>query len=257
MNDTQSTPAAGHNSGTLDLSLALDPDLLLRDMRDDSAGLIARGVELLAAFDRYAAGGNTIPDADTAARAGDFARQLAAHLATIDARRKAVKQPVLDAQRAIDGFYSSVLADPITAAKSAVTSAVDEYVRRRQREERERQAQEAARQRAEAQRLADAAEQQNNSALMDRAIAAEEAAAATAAAPIQPEMVRSDLGTTISTRKGPWQIRITDDAAVPRQYMTPNGPLLLALAKTLPAIERGEQPIPGVEYYRETKANIR
>jgi len=251
-------PSLGHNSGALDLSLALDADQLLRDLRADTTALAARTEELLAAFERFdARTTDGIADDEVLAKAGDFVRQLSAHISAVDSRRTVIKAPVLAAQRAIDGFFKSSLADPVDRAKAAVTRRIDDYMRRLREEAAARQREEAARQRAEADRMAREAEQRRSAALMDAAVEAEAKAESAEAAPVTVAPVRSDFGTTISTRKGPWNVRITDIAKVPYPFLMVNEPVLLATARTNPEIEAGGQPIPGVEFYREIKSSIR
>jgi hypothetical protein len=253
-----SQPALGHNSGALDLSLALDADQLLRDLRADTTALAARTDELVAAFTRFCdKTADGIADDEVLAKAGDFVRQLSAHIAAVDSRRTVIKAPVLAAQRTIDGFFKSSLAGPVENAKAIVTRSIDDYMRKLRQEADARAREEAARQRAEADRLAREAEQRRSSTLMDAAVEAEAWADATAAAPVTVAPVRSDFGTTISTRKGPWKVRITDIAKVPYPFLMVNEPVLLATARTNPEIEAGGQPIPGVEFYREIKSSIR
>ncbi len=252
------SPGPGHNQGPLDLSLILNADQLLADLQADTTALFARTEELVAAFARFQdATKDGITSDDMLARAGDFSRQMSAHLTTIDARRVAIKKPVLDAQRTIDGFFKRDLSDPVDAAKTAVGRKADAYVREKQRQEAAAAAAAAARQRAEAQRLAEEAERQQSSRLMDAAVEAEAQAAAVEAAPPAPVQVRSDYGTTVGTRRGPWKVRVTDITKVPPQYLAVNEPVLLATARTDPRIDAGEQPVPGVEFYREIKASIR
>lgn len=251
-------PGPGHNQGPLDLSLVLNADQLLADLQADTVALFQRKEELVAAFERFqTATKDGITSDEVLARAGDFSRQLSALLQAIDARRVAIKKPVLDAQRTIDGFFKRDLSDPIDAAKAAVGKKADVYVMEKRREAERRAAEEAARVRAEAQRLAEEAERQQSSRLMDAAVEAEAQAAAVEAAPAAAVHVRSDYGTTVGTRRGPWKVRVVDIAKVPTQYLAVNEPVLLATAKTDPRIDAGEQPIPGVEFYREIKAAIR
>lgn len=255
----------GHNSGTFDLSLALDPTQLLADLQASTADLHGRSEEMTAAYDRFAAATKDgIPSDDVLARAGDFVRQLSAHLANVDARRTAVKAPVLTAQRTIDNFFKRDLADPIDAAKTRVVRAIEDYQRRQREAAAARQREEAARAQAEAERLAAEAERARQAVgdgaadtIMEAAIEAEARAEAVAAAPVTAGPVRTDFGTSVGTRLGPWKVRVTDISKVPTQFLMANEPVLLATAKTDARIAAGQQPIPGVEFYRETKASIR
>lgn len=257
--DSTEPATIGHNSGALDLTLALDPTQLLSDLQADAQPLFIRKEELIAAFSRFqAATADGIPDEETQARAGDFVRQIAAHVVVVDARRTAIKKPVLEAQRIIDEFFKRDITDPLDAAKRAVLAKVTAFLHKQQQEEAARRRAEAERQRAEAERLAAEAERTASPRMMERALEAEEKAWATGAAPVKVEAVRSDLGTTISSRRGPWKMRVTDISKIPHAYLLPNEPVLIALAKThATSIEAGTQPIEGVEFYRDVTANIR
>lgn len=256
---SEQSPALGHNSGGIDLSLALEPVQLRADLAADTAALLTRRDELLVAFDRFNdLTKDGIPDEATQGRAGDFVRQLAAHIATADARRTVIKAPVLEAQRLIDGYFKTELADPLATARTAVLAKVTTFLRKQEAAAAEKRRAEAERARADAARLAAHAEATRNEAMMDRAIEAEAAAEAVAAAPAAaPERVRSDLGTVVSVRKGPWQVRVTDISKVPPQFLMPNTAMLLTVPKSDRTVEEGAQPIPGIEFYRETKASIR
>lgn len=256
-------PAAGlgHNSGELDLSLALDPAQLRIDLTADAAALAARCTELAAAFTRFdnatAAG---IPDEPTLVKAGDFVRQLAALSTAIDGRRTVVKKPVLEAQRIIDAFYKAGMSDPIDGLKAKVLAKITAFQRAVQARLDEARREEMARQRAAAEALARAAEQAapaDTGHLMDRAVEAEEQAATLAAAPVRAPAARSDMGTTVSTRKGPWKLRVLDIAKVPAHFLQVNEAMLLAFAKTDATVAGGAQPVAGVEFYREETAIVR
>ncbi len=258
MSTTTSPPQPGHNSGSLDLALALDADQLLKDLQTDSTELFTRKEELLNAFDRFqSATAAGIPSDEVLARAGDFKRQLDAHIKVIDARRTNVKAPVLAAQRTIDGFYKRDLSDPLDAVLRAVLGKMDRYVADQRRAAEAKRREEADRAREEAARIAAEAERQQSPALMDRALDAEAAAETVAAKPATAPHVRSDYGTLVTSRKGPWKVRVVDINLVPRQFLVANEPVLLATAKTDARIEAGQQPIAGVEFYREIKTSVR
>lgn len=255
---TVTAPGPGHNREALDLSLALDPDQLLADLKADTAPLLRRTDDLVAAFGRFAAvTKDGIADDEAVAKAGDFARQLGAHVTAVDARRTVVKAPVLAAQRTIDGYFKGHLSDPVEQAKTAVVRRIEDYQRRQREAAALRAREEADRQRAEAARLAAEAERQRSTALMDAAVEAEARAEQAAIAPVVREPVRSDFGTTVGTRVGPWKVRVTDISKVPPAFLLINEQVLVATAKTDPRVAAGEQPVPGVEFYRETRAAIR
>lgn len=253
------SPTIGHNRGPLNLADALEPDQLNADLLGETQHLRARCAELKSAFERFdAATPNGIHDEETQAKAGDFVRQIGALVTSSEGMRTDIKRPVLDAQRLIDGHFKREITDPMDSIKRAVLAKIMAYLQRKDAEERERLRVEAERHRAEAARLAAEAERRDSAALMARAVEAEEQAAATERAPAARQQTRSDMGTVVSSRKGPWKVRVTDITKVPAAYLLPNEPVLLAIAKTSAAtIEGGTQPVPGVEFYRETLANVR
>lgn len=256
MNDATTTPTTdtaagiGHNQPpepTLDLSTATLNGILAR--RSDT--LATRQAALLAGLDRFKAAiqPDGIPNDETLGRAGDFDRQLRELEQALDAQRTEVKAPVLAASKIIDGHYRS-LSDPLGAGRRVVQDAMSAYAARKRREAEEQA-------RAEAAALARKAELAADRGDTATAVALDEQAEQVAQAATAPVRVASDLGTTVFTRKGPWKVRITDAAKIPREYLMPNEPKLLAEARTNKAIEAGEQPIPGVEFYRETKVGTR
>ena len=263
MADATPPAGAGHNSGVLDLSLALDATQLRADLTADSVALLKRSEELTGAFTRFekatAAG---ITTEEMAGKAGDFVRQLAAAVKVIDDRRTVVKAPVLAAQRQIDAYYKGGMSDLLDAMKAKVLGKITAYQRAEQAKADEARRAEAARAREEAARqeaLAEAARTAEEAdTAMVRAVEAEETAQALAAPSTAPApIMRSDMGTSVGMRKGPWQVRVVDITKVPAQFLMVNNPVLLATAKTDPRITAGEQPIPGVEFFRDTVANVR
>lgn len=258
--DLHSPPPAGHNAPPLETSLAMALDLRVLDeqLRATFAPLIQRAGDLAAGHARFKlAHPEGIPSEQVAGAAGDFVRQVAAALEAIDQRRTTVKAPVLDATRKIDGFAKEI-SEPLRVIRQAVEHDLNRYVAAQRAAAEEARRKEAERLEAEAQRLAAQAQRQDDDDTMARAVQAEQEAEALKAAPAATgPIVRSDLGTAIGVRKGPWRVRITDAAKIPREYLMPNEPKLLAEAKTKSAIGRGEQPIPGVEFYREEKVSVR
>ncbi|MFA9204883.1 MAG: hypothetical protein ACEQSH_00345 [Bacteroidia bacterium] len=255
---TEAAAGIGHNDPPLDLSAALDLDVLTRQLAADTADLMARVTERLDGFERFKVlAANGIPDDTTLAKAGDFARQLSDSISVADDRRTKIKKPVLDAQRAIDGFFKSRMTDPLDAAKRAVLAAVTAYQQKKAREAAEAAAAERRRLAEEAAALAAKAERTGDDDAMEQAIQREEQAAAIPVAPQPAPVVRTDMGSTIGSRKGPWKVRVTDMSKIPATYLLPNEALLLALVKSTPAIQEKPDSVPGVEFYRETVASIR
>ncbi len=109
----------------------------------------------------------------------------------------------------------------------------------------------------EANRLAEEAQRTNDAAKMEQAIQADQQAAdlqhtADTAKPADLTRTRSDLGVTSSLRTT-LKFRVTDKAKVPLHLMAVVDAAVLAMAKTVkdPVVE---QPVPGIEYYRESSA---
>lgn len=255
------TPAPiGHNSGAglANLAAALDPAVLAADLVADTEELMKRLGVLSAAYERFlVVTKDGIADEETSGKAGDFVRQLSDAITTADRRRQTIKKPVLDAQRAIDAHFKTKLGDPLEAMKTAVLKRVTAFLTAQRQAAEKARREEEERRRAAAAALAAQAEAEGNQGLMDAAVELESMADNTAAQPVERVAVRSDLGTTVSTRKGPWQVRIVDATKVPAGYLIPNEPMLLAFAKSSPEEAVLKQPVPGVEFWRETKASIR
>jgi hypothetical protein len=245
-------PAPGDNLPPLDLAEVLAPDLLAAQVSRAIADLAPRAAELLESFSRFdaATAGAGIGNDETAARAGDLARMITDHRRTIEGRRETIKRPLLEGSRIVDSLVKREYSDPLDEAARVIRARLSQFVDRKAaqaRAEQDRAARQAA---AEAARLAEAG-------AIASAIEKEADAAAMAAAPIAPAVLRSDLGTTISSRRGPLKVRIVDPAKVPREFLMVNEPALLAAAKGDKALAEGERRIPGVEFYRESQASIR
>lgn len=275
--DPSDPPATiGHNAPpptTLDdllasLRNALKPDQLAVDLQSANEDVVKRAGALLEAVPRFLAilVEGAIPNDTEYGRAGDFHKQIGDVIKAVDHRRTAIKEPVLLAERMIDAFFANAATKPLSDARQTINGHITRYAQRKAQEAREEQARQARLAAEAAARAAEAAKAAaeegpaaDDQAAIDAAIAAEEAMMATAAAPPPSEAakVTSSLGTTVHMRKGPWRVRITDPAAIPRAFLMPNEAALLAQAKTDPRIAEGVQPIPGVEFYRDSKAATR
>lgn len=119
------------------------PDLLtgerLKDkLHDDHHKLLDRRDELLQAFDRLP---SDISDDEWDRKATDFARQLQTLASVTEKTRVGVKEPYLEGQRGVDGFFKSI-SDPILKSKKEVERRLTKY--KLDKEARERRAREDA-----------------------------------------------------------------------------------------------------------------
>ena len=150
-----------------------DEHAMTERLRETHPEIVDRNRELRAAFGRMP---SAILDAETAKRAGDFIKQLRAHLSTADTARKAAKEPYLAGGRIIDGFFHTELIRPIEAEKNEVSIRLTAWQtaeaerERREREEAARLAREAAERlaREAAERLAREREEAAERAREDR-----------------------------------------------------------------------------------------
>lgn len=262
--DRRATPAPGSNSGAVDLSLLLDPDLLQRAIIEQHGVLLTRRdalMESVGKFKNLTADG--IADDDTQGRADVLRNQLTGHAKKIDDARVLVKEPVLKAARAIDGLMNG-WAKPLTEAVELVRSRMTTYTKAKADAERARMAAEAKAAAAKAERLARAAAAaaptapEVADAAMDAALeadqrAADMAAAARTASSAELSRVRSDLGTTSSLRRT-LKVRLVDATKVPADYLLLNEPLAIAFGRAKMGKDKAiVQAIPGVEFYYEEK----
>jgi hypothetical protein len=253
MSAALSLPPIGHNLPHVDLKAALEPETLKLWLDTEFEPFAARRDELLAARERFDAQHPEIRDDDACGRAADFVRQLDAAIKATDALRKLVKDPVLHAQRLIDGTGNGICR-ALESAKDGVEAKITAHQARKAaaaRAEAEAQAKRLAEQAA---RLAAEAEQASVPEVMDAAIAASAAADAAAerAASGPSELVRfsTSLGTSVSMRRK-LCVRVIDIKKVRPELLMLNEAAALALYRA------GGKAEPGLEFYFEEKADIR
>lgn len=162
--------------------------------------------EIIAGIDRFLEKFPTITDEDTQRKASDFAGQkgaIAGFLTTTEARRKGEKQPFLDAERSVDGFFKS-LSDAVASGREKIRGRMTEYAVKLEKERRE-----AARIEAEAaaKRAADAAAEAEKTltpekleTAADLAAVAERAEARAEASPAELSRVHGTMGSVSSLR---------------------------------------------------------
>jgi hypothetical protein len=247
------------NNGPLDLSLALDPDVLLATLRDQYAHKLERCADLLAGFERFAAAtANGIQTDDVQGKAGDFAKQLRDEVKDVEAARDAVKRPVINAGRVIDGFFKREITDQLDAVRAKIVERMNAFLAEKQRQAREEAARVAAELAEQARIAAQAAEQDRSFQVLERAMEAEQAALdAPQPAPVR---VTSDLGTTVGSRST--RIWVLDDlnvliravaaGKVPSNVLTVNKPILDAMAR-----DKTQADLPGLRFTTKTSVSLR
>ena len=252
-----------HNNPPADL-LVGEP--LRERLEDENRDIIERCDELLEAATRVP----PINDDDTAAKVGDYIKQLTALAKTAETRRTSAKEPYLEGGRNIDGFFKAIT-DPVSKTKDGVQKKLTIYLRekeeqaRRARLEEERKAREAAEAaRREAEERARAAA---SAAQLDAAIEAERAAEtaaadlakATAAAEVKPaelSRTRGEYGS-VSSLRTEWVFDNLDRAQLDLEALRPYLPSD-ALEKAVRAfIRAGGRELRGVEIYETTAAVVR
>ena len=249
-------PAFGHNSGDKPVPLILlDIDVLDREMLHRLLPQQIRRDELLAAAERFHEKNAIIETDDLQQRATDFVRQMKACSRAIEDVRKFEKQPVLNAQRAIDNLFATFVAD-LLAAITAVEAKMTVYARakvlmaRRLAEQEARKLREEA---AEAERLA-----LSKGIGLDAAIvvsqAADDAAARAASGAAALSRVHSDLGGVASLR-ATVRYRVVNIDAVPRRYLKVDEDAVKLAGKGWR--EKDPQPITGIEFFLEEKVTVR
>lgn len=172
------------NRPVIDLAQALDPEALGAWLAHEYADHAARTEQLRQAYERFLlATQSGIADDDATGRATDFAKMHKAEVAAIEATRRRIKEPVLHAQRLIDGEGNKLTA-PLRAQTLTIENRIATYL----------------------------------TAKAEAAAAAQDIAAAP---PTLPEATRTrSLSGALAGLKETWTYAVTDAAAVPRQYLT-------------------------------------
>lgn len=242
------------NRPVIDLASALDPAALAIWLEYQYSDHAARNSELMGAYARFLeATKEGIHEEVIAGRATDFAKQLKAEQSATDETRKRIKDPVLHAQRMIDGSAKK-LTDNLVSATATVQTKLTAFLRAKEAEARRKAEEEAARKDAEAQALIAAAEQSNAPEAIETAVAAIEqaqtAAAQATASPLELSRTRSQLGS-LTGLKDNWTYTIADLSKVPAHLLTLND------AAVKLAIKQGARDIPGLTIFNDAKAMIR
>lgn len=251
----------GHNRERINIAETLRTRLEL-----EHAEMCDRCNELTNAEGRLPA----ISDDETAGKISDYIKQIMAACKNAEGARIAAKEPHLEASRAVDGFFTKGIVDPLMALKRRVEAKLTRYLQekaareREARMEAERKAREAE---AEARREADArAQALRTERDLETAVAAERAAheasanriaaaEAVNAKPAEMSRTRGDYGSVASLRTN-WDYEVSDMAAVPRAYLMLNDAAVKAHMKAR-LKDQPPAPIAGINFYEKTSAAVR
>ena len=185
-----------------------------------------------------------------------------------DGQREVEKKPILDAGRALDGFFKDMLAS-LVKGRDHLQGMADAFARQKAAEERERARREAEaarakaeeeRQKAEAAKTAaGAARAEGRAEALDQKAEAAEAAAGAADA----DLVRSRVDGVTSGAKGAWVATILEGQYP--EVIKPLGALgaflkreaIEAALNSMAKIQKEGAVWPGVSFHQETKATFR
>ena len=223
--DIGQTPSLGHNEPPLDAEPIKDR------LTEDHADLLSRRQELVDAEER-------VPPCDgpeTAAKIGDYIKQLSSCMKDSDGRRVKEKEPYLEGGRRVDGFFKDVK-ESLDAIKKRCGSALTVYQKEVARQERIALAAKAEADAKAAKEAEEAAQEALDRATADAHLeeavekeetaieAADEAAQSAKAA----EQSAADLSRTRSTNGGSvsslhtiWTFRDLDRDAIDLEALRP------------------------------------
>lgn len=226
-------------------------------LKADFADLIAK---IDAAIDRTAQAPKRVKDEADLAKIGDAILGLKALAKQADETRTTEGKPILDAQRAINGFFKA-LVDRIGTAIDPLQDRADDYARRKQAEAQER-----------ARREAEEARQREEDARQRAAEATTAAAAGKAAADAEAYAARADQYETAATgsvkmqadgvkaaTRGTWTARIDDYKALDLNALKPfiDRKAVEAALKSMARIQKDAFDVPGATAFQETKTQFR
>ena len=236
------------NRPVVDLALALEPEALGAWLEHEMAEHAARCAELGVPYERsfWSPRREGIADDTATGRATEFAKMHTAEIAAIDATRKRIKEPVLHAQRLIDGAGNG-LTTPLRAQALTIENRIATYLTSKA---------EAARRAAEmeAQRLAAAAAEAMRDAEPEEAIAAlKEAAEAEALATAStPDLTRTRSATgALAGLRDNFVYEVKDIALVPTHLLQVNDAAVRLF------IKQGARHVPGLRIWNDAKAFVR
>jgi hypothetical protein len=252
--------APGHNLPPFDPATLVADNLILADqlrafyghLFAEQAMLVANALKWLEAHQ----GG--IKDDDDQAIATEIVAQLKTVLDAYHGKpgsaHTTAKEGYLEGGRIVDKVLNAELAGPVRACIQDMVLTMQSYAQRKLREAQALAA-------AAAKKAADEAAARAPTSDPMAALQAEQDAmdaAAVASQPVgQQSQIRGDLGG-MSSLRGKWAIKITDESKIPRQFMMPNVILLkAAMDSSKDKSGRPTAVIVGVEWVLETTLAIR
>ena len=178
--------------------------------------------------------------------AGEELKAIKGRMKELDDLRKSMTRPLDNAKKAVLGFFRPV-SDGLSQAENLIKRAMLGY---QQEQERKRQEEEAR-----LRKIAEDEQRRRNALATKQAEKArargneERAQEILENVPIIPTPVvlkEQPKVKGIATREI-WKFRVVNVSLLPREYMLPNGKMLLAFAQAT----KGTIPVPGVEFYSE------
>lgn len=272
MAETTEQPAAGigDNRGP---PLFTPADLQLQ-LGEDHAALFKRRDDLLAGEERVP----PIDNDEEAAKLGDFIRQITALARKAEGARVTAKEPFLEAERAVDGFFKQIvtpLDNPGRGAKPGLKQRLQDKLtayqveqekkERARREEAARLAREA--EEREAERARQKAAEMRNQQELDDALdaqanadkAAVDAADATRAAQAKPadlSRVRGDMGAVASLRTF-WDFKDLSRVRVALEPLREHLPMDGLERAVRSFVRAGGRRLDGVTIYERKETQVR
>jgi hypothetical protein len=240
--------ALGHNQPPpLDLARDLDPALLTDYLDNAYAAHRAASLVLRDRYERFLiATRNGIADEHICGIATDFREQVKAGIADCDKTRSAIKAPVLQAQRLIDGAAKAI-SDPLANLLPIIEQRIAAFLAAKAKAEREAAELEAQRLAAAAQEALQAADRGGDGEVAIEALQAAQEAEARATASL-PELSRvRSVHNSVAGLSDNWEYGITHPDLVPRQFLMVND------AAVKLAIKQGAREIPGLRIFPNPK----
>jgi predicted nucleic acid-binding protein len=245
--------ALGHNQPPpLDLARDLDPALLTDYLDNAYAAHRAASLVLRDRYERFLiATRNGIADEHICGIATDFREQVKAGIADCDKTRSAIKAPVLQAQRLIDGAAKAIT-DPLANLLPIIESRIATFLAAKAKAEREAAEREAQRLAAAAQEALQAADRGGDGEVAIEALQAAQEAEARATASL-PELSRvRSVHNSVAGLQDDWQYKITALSKVPLAYLQVNDAMVKAAMKSA-GKNIATFKVDGIEFYNEPK----
>lgn len=183
-----------------------------------------------------------ITDNDSYQATAEDLKQIKNQMKAIEDYRKSITDPINEQVKKIKAFFDAPI-NKLKEAESVIKNAILSY----QQEEEKKRIAEQNRLREEAEKkrleLAKKAEKLEAKGKIEKAEEVKQQAEVIIA-PVLAKDVPKVSG--IATMKV-WKFRITDEKAIPREYLIPNEKMLGQIAKST----KGTLTVPGIEFYSE------